>query len=63
MKISKALKNVIVKMEEREAIGLVKYGTTVDRKDLTFDEWLTHLQEELMDAVLYIEAVKNDKEE
>jgi hypothetical protein len=31
------------------------------RTDLSFNEWLIHLQEELMDATLYIETLLNQK--
>jgi hypothetical protein len=44
------------KLEERSAVGIAKYGTTTARDDLTLREWLVHLQEELMDAAVYIEA-------
>lgn len=40
--------------QQREAVGIKKYGTTVDRGDLTQGEWLKHLREELMDATLYV---------
>ena len=33
----------------------------MDRTDLNKSEWLTHLQEELMDATLYIEKLKEWK--
>jgi hypothetical protein len=39
--------------------GIRKYGTTLDKNDLSALEWLQHLQEELMDATLYIETLKN----
>ena len=32
----------------------------MERNDLTFQEWMTHLQEELMDAIVYIEKLKQD---
>lgn len=54
---SKSLDEVIKKYEQREAVGLKKYGTTVDREDLTPEEWAIHLQEELMDATLYIQRL------
>ena len=34
----------------------------LNREDLTTFEWLNHLQEELMDATLYIERLKQDYE-
>jgi hypothetical protein len=54
------LKSVIDKLHTRSQIGQKKYGTTMDRKDLSFDEWLNHLQEELMDAIQYIEKLKHE---
>jgi len=32
----------------------------MERDDLTFAQWIQHLQEELMDAVVYIEKIKNE---
>jgi hypothetical protein len=31
----------------------------MDRNDLTPMEWIQHLQEELMDAVVYLQKIKN----
>jgi hypothetical protein len=38
--------------------GVEKYGVTTERDDLSPLDWLQHLQEELMDACVYIEALK-----
>lgn len=46
------------KFEERSQTGIRKYNTTLERDDLSFLDWLTHLQEELMDATLYVEVLK-----
>lgn len=46
--------------DERSKIGVAKYGTTLERGDLSLLDWLNHLQEELMDATLYIQKLKND---
>lgn len=51
------VESVLDKYEERSEAGKLKYGKTLDRKDLTMKEWLTHLQEELMDATLYVEKL------
>lgn len=51
------VKSVVDKYQERSEIGKLKYGKTLDRKDLSMREWLTHLQEELMDATLYVEKM------
>lgn len=50
--------SVIEKFIDRSKVGLLKYGTTLDRDDLTFNDWVTHAQEELMDAILYLEKLK-----
>ena len=51
------VKKVVDKYEERSAVGIKKYGTTLDRNDLELEEWIIHLQEELMDATLYLEKI------
>ena len=52
------VESVINKYRERSKKGIETYGTTLDRNDLSRLEWLNHLQEELMDAVNYIEKLK-----
>jgi hypothetical protein len=54
------LLRVLAKYYERSETGIKKYGRTLDRDDLNFIDWLTHLQEELMDATLYIEKLKDE---
>ena len=44
----------------RSEAGFRKYGTTTDRKDLGLLEWLQHLQEELLDAAVYVERLKEE---
>lgn len=53
------VESVIEKFKDRSELGINKYGTTLDREDLNTLEWLKHLQEELMDATLYIEKLKH----
>jgi hypothetical protein len=50
--------DVINKYKDRANTGFQKYNTTLDREDLTELEWLNHLQEELMDASLYVQKLK-----
>lgn len=50
--------SVIDKFIERSKVGKNKYNTDLDREDLSLSEWLTHLQEELMDAANYLERIK-----
>ena len=58
----KRVQAVLRKMDERSLIGQKKYGATMmqeiegQKKDL--NRFLVDVQEELMDALLYIEAAK-----
>ena len=45
---------------QRMATGYKKYGVTTERTDIDTLGWLTHLQEELLDAAVYIERLKNE---
>lgn len=56
-------KQVIEKITDRAELGYKKYGQTMDRKDLNYIDWLEHLQEELMDAIQYIQAAINKEME
>ena len=51
---------VIEKFKSRAAVGKAKYGTDLDRKDLSIAEWIQHAQEEHMDAILYLEKLKKE---
>ena len=55
------VRKVIDSFKKRSERGLEKYGTTLDRNDLTHLEWIQHLQEALMDATLYIEKLKDEE--
>jgi hypothetical protein len=50
--------SVISKFLERSRIGKEKYGTDLDRTDLSLYDWILHAQEEHMDAILYLEKIK-----
>lgn len=50
--------SVIAQFATRSNVGLEKYGTTLDREDLTILEWIQHTQEEMMDGTLYLEKLK-----
>lgn len=41
--------------------GLAKYGVTTERDDLSMDQWIQHLKEELMDAVVYIQKLQKER--
>lgn len=56
------VESVLSRFKQRSEAGIKKYNTTLDRNDLNTLQWLTHLQEELMDATLYIERLKQEYE-
>jgi hypothetical protein len=50
---------VIEAYKTRSEVGIAKYGTTLEENNT--DDFLQHLQEELFDATLYIEKLKEIK--
>ena len=60
-KFDKIVHNVISKYKQRSELGIEKYGTTLHDSPDGFYAFLNHLQEELMDATLYIEKLKQQK--
>ena len=52
------VKSVIEQFTTRAEFGEKKYGVNLDREDLKFHEWVTHMKEELMDAILYLEKLE-----
>ncbi len=49
--------NVASKILLRAAKGQVKYGVSMADEILSMKEWLNHLQQELMDAAVYVEKI------
>ena len=52
------VKSVIDKFKNRSKVGIKKYGVTLDREDLSHEQWIIHAQEEAMDLILYLEKLK-----
>jgi hypothetical protein len=52
---------VIEKYAQRSEIGINKYGTTLEQNN--HDNYLKHLQEELMDATLYLQKLITQNKE
>jgi hypothetical protein len=50
--------SVIDKFIERAQFGREKYGVGLEREDLTFPNYITHLREELMDGILYLQKME-----
>jgi len=54
------VQSVVNKFVGRSDVGFKKYGTTLrdDKSDMF--TWLNHLQDELMDGILYLEKAKEE---
>jgi hypothetical protein len=50
--------SIISQFKQRADFGMKKYGKNLDRTDLSMLEWIQHAQEEHMDAILYLEKLK-----
>jgi len=58
LKTDSIVDSVIDTIIDRARVGKEKYETDLDREDLGIIGWLTHLQEELLDAANYIQKIK-----
>ena len=56
MTVSNTTAALIALLQQRDALGRAKYGTTLDRTDLSLRDWLQHQLEELRDAAGYAMA-------
>ena len=52
------VESVINQFKQRSEVGINKYNTTLDREDLSFQDWINHAQQEAMDFILYLEKLK-----
>lgn len=52
------VKSIINQFTTRAEVGETKYGVNMDRDDLSFPEWITHMKQELMDAIIYLEKIE-----
>tara|TARA_R110000803_G_scaffold182580_1_gene244954 strand:+ start:1278 stop:1568 length:291 start_codon:yes stop_codon:yes gene_type:complete len=52
------VEKVVDSFVSRSDVGFKKYGVTLRDDPSKMFEWLNHLQEELMDAVLYLQKAK-----
>lgn len=53
------VESIINQFNQRSEVGIKKYGTTLEENNN--DDFLQHLKEELMDAILYIEKLQSMK--
>ena len=58
--IDENVENVRQMLYNRMQAGYQKYGVTTERTDIDLQGWLQHLQEELLDAAVYIERLKKE---
>ena len=56
--LDSVVKGVLHQFVSRANFGQLKYGTNLDRTDLSTLDWIQHTQEELMDGILYLEKLK-----
>ena len=59
-KLDSVVQSVLHKFTDRAKFGKKKYGTDLDRTDLSTIQWIEHAQEELMDGILYLEKLKQN---
>lgn len=59
-KLDSIVTSIIKQFEERSAKGKAKYGVDLDRTDLDLIEWIEHAKQEHMDAILYLEKIKQE---
>ena len=45
---------VCTDIAQRQALGIAKYGTTVEANPLSLREWLQHAYEECLDQAVYL---------
>ena len=56
------VRRVCQKFVGRSNVGYEKYGVTLEDDPSEMLTWLNHIQEELMDAVLYLQKAKEKYE-
>jgi len=59
LKTDSIVDSIIDKFISRSNVGKKKYGTNLDRSDLSLDEWIEHALQEHMDAILYLQKIKS----
>jgi hypothetical protein len=57
-KLDSVVTSIIEQFTSRAKMGKAKYGVDLDRTDLELVEWIEHAKQEHMDAILYLEKIK-----
>ena len=59
VKTDSIVDSVVDKFIDRARFGKKKYGTDLDRTDLSLEDWIEHALQEHMDAILYLQKIKS----
>jgi hypothetical protein len=59
-KLDSIVTSIIKQFTERSLKGKEKYGVDLDRTDLDLLDWIEHAKQEHMDAILYLEKIKQE---
>jgi histidinol dehydrogenase len=54
------VESVVNRLRDRAKAGFEKYGTDLDRTDLTTEQWMEHAIEEALDFSLYLTKLKQN---
>ena len=57
-KTDSVVDSIIDQFVSRARFGKEKYGTDLDRNDLSVLDWIEHAKQEHMDAILYLEKLE-----
>ena len=60
VKLDSVVTSIIDQFTKRAQMGKAKYGVDLDRTDLSLLEWIEHAKQEHMDAILYLEKIKQE---
>ena len=58
--MDKNVQAVRQKLADRAEFGMMKYGVSTERTDLSARQWLIHAQEEAMDLAVYLQRLIDD---
>lgn len=58
--MDKNVQQVRQKLADRAEFGMMKYGVSTERTDLSEKQWLIHAQEEAMDLAVYLQRLIDD---
>jgi hypothetical protein len=59
LKTDSIVDSIVDKFVDRARFGKRKYGTDLDRTDLSLEDWIEHALQEHMDAILYLQKIKS----